>query len=52
MQCEMLSEFPHPVLPLPRNDYIGVTSYCDLTNALLIHQCACICQSERQTLIQ
>jgi len=25
-QCEMLSEFPHPVLPLPCNIYISVTS--------------------------
>jgi len=26
MQCEMLSEFPQRVLPLPCNVYIGVTS--------------------------
>jgi len=37
MLCKMLSEFPQPVLPLPRN-VSTVWHHCDLINTLLIWQ--------------
>jgi len=52
--CEVLSEFPKYVLPLPCNICINVTSWDGLINILQItaavgqsHPSACMCQSEK-----
>jgi len=61
MQCEMLSEFPHLVLPLPCNVY-NTFRVCDVIvtwstcywygSQAVAHLCACVCESERWTFIQ
>jgi len=51
MQCEMLSEFPHPVLPLPYYVYISVTSLwldqrvIDTAVRPVAYPCAGICEN-------
>jgi len=55
MLCELLSEFPQHVLPLPCNGCISVTSlWCDqrvidtTVRQLCIHLCACVKTKDKQ----